>query len=354
VIIVGGGQSGLAAARALLDLGIDPLILEAGERPTGSWPRYYDSLRVFSPAAFSAFPGTPFPGDADDYPTRDQVAAYIAHYAESLGVEIRVRTRVETVRQVDGGFTVRTTDGEELSTPGLVAASGSFDNPYTPDIPGLDTFTGEVLHIADYQAPDPYDGKRVVVVGGANSAVQVGYELSEMAATTLATLDPLFLLDQRPDGRDLHHLLAETGFDDLPPAWLIHVIQGVPALDTGPYHQAVASGRLGRRDMFDRLDGDAVIWSDGSREPVDVILFATGYRPSLSYLHDLGALDADGMPLHTGGISTTHPGLVYVGLEFQRSFSSNTLRGVHRDAEHVARPLAAHVNGAAATLGFVA
>jgi putative flavoprotein involved in K+ transport len=76
-----------------------------------------------------------------------------------------------------------------------------------------------------------------------------------------------------------------------------------------------------------------------------------GYRPHLGYLGPLGALGG-GMPLHREGISTTHPGLVYVGLEFQRSFSSNTLRGVHRDAEHVIRPLAAHVLGAPAAVGL--
>lgn len=78
-----------------------------------------------------------------------------------------------------------------------------------------------------------------------------------------------------------------------------------------------------------------------------MLLFATGYRPHLDYLSPLGALDA-GMPLHSGGISATHPGLVYVGLEFQRSFSSNTLRGVYRDAGHVISPLVAHVRNAPA------
>jgi putative flavoprotein involved in K+ transport len=71
----------------------------------------------------------------------------------------------------------------------------------------------------------------------------------------------------------------------------------------------------------------------------------------LGYLQGLGALDETGLPLHVGGISVTHPGLVYVGLEFQRSFASNTLRGVHRDADYVVRPLAAHVRGAGAVLG---
>jgi putative flavoprotein involved in K+ transport len=73
---------------------------------------------------------------------------------------------------------------------------------------------------------------------------------------------------------------------------------------------------------------------------------ATGYRPSLGYLRELGALDADEAPIHVGGISSTHVGLVYLGLEFQRSFASNTLRGVSEDARAVIAPLAAWIRDA--------
>ncbi len=102
--------------------------------------------------------------------------------------------------------------------------------------------------------------------------------------------------------------------------------------------------------MFTALEGGSVVWPDGTREQADTVLFATGYRPNLDYLRPLGALDG-GMPRQSGGISAAHPGLVYVGLEFQRSFSSNTLRGVYRDAEHVTGPLSAHVRNAPAVIG---
>jgi len=104
--------------------------------------------------------------------------------------------------------------------------------------------------------------------------------------------------------------------------------------------------------MFTAFDTDGVIWPDGTREQVDTVVFATGYRPHLDYLRPLGALDGGGLPRHSGGISATHRGLVYLGLEFQRSFSSNTLRGVHRDAEHVIPPLTAHVRNAPAAVGL--
>ena len=104
--------------------------------------------------------------------------------------------------------------------------------------------------------------------------------------------------------------------------------------------------------MFDHLDGDRVVWSDGQTELVDAIILATGYKPSLEYLRELGALDELGAPVHVGGISVTHLGLVYVGLEFQRSFASNTLRGVSEDAREVIAPLVAWIRDAPGAIGL--
>jgi putative flavoprotein involved in K+ transport len=348
VVVVGAGQSGLAAARALRQRGLRPLVLEAGDGAAGSWPGYYDSLTLFSPATFSGMPDMPFPGDPDHYPARDEVAAYLRRYAATLDVEIRTRARVGAVETGDGrGFVVHVADGGSIEAAGVVAATGSFGNPYLPVLPGRQEFTGEVLHVAAYRNPKPYAGRRVVVVGGGNSAVQVGYELAEVATVSLATHRPLRFLPQIHDGHDLHHWLQVTGFDMLPPAWLAQFGDQTRVVDTGNYRAAVTSGLLGRLPMFTAFTAEGVVWPDGTAEKVDTVIFATGYRPDLDYLRPLGALDATGAPLHDGGVSATHPGLVYVGLEFQRSFSSNTLRGVARDAHHVAAPLAAYAGGAA-------
>lgn len=347
VVVVGGGQSGLAAARAVRQAGLRPLVLEANERAVGAWLDYYDSLTLFSPARYSGMPDLPFPGDPDHYPSRTEVADYLERYATTLDVEIRTAVRVDAVEPAQGAsYRVHTTSGEVIEAAGVVAASGSFGNPHLPLLPGRDTFAGEVLHVAAYRGPKPYAGKRIVVVGAGNSAVQVGHELAQFASVSLATRRPLRFLAQVHDGHDLHHWLNVTGFDALPPAWLARFVDQTLVLDTGAYRDAVTSGLLPRRPMFTAFTPEGVRWPDGTTEPVDVVIFATGYRPDVGYLRALGALDATGTPMHTGGVSVTHPGLVYVGLEFQRSFSSNTLRGVARDAAHVARPLAAYALGA--------
>lgn len=352
VVVIGGGQSGLAAVGALREHGIDPVVLEASGQAGGSWPCCYDSLTLFSPARFSALPGLPFGGDGDRYPHRDEVADYLARYAEHLGVEVRTHMRVEAVESGGAGFVVRTADGRSVTAAGVVAATGAFTGPVRPALPGQGGFTGRLLHVAEYRSPERYTGKRVVVVGGGNSAVQVGYELAGVARVTLAGRAPIRFLPQLRDGKDIHHWLTGAGFDHLPPEWLAHVVGGALVLDAGRYEDALAAGRMERRPMFTALDGDAVVWADGTRESVDVVLLATGYRPGLDYLKPLGALTPDGAPLHSGGISATHPGLVYLGLEFQRSFASNALRGVAADAGHVVPPLVAHVRGAPAAVGL--
>lgn len=354
VVVVGAGQSGLAAAKALRDLSVPAVILEAGDQPAGSWPRYYDSLRAFSPVEFNSMPGVPFPGAPERYPTRDEVADYLQGYAAWLDVDLQTHTRVQTIRQDAAGFEVHTADGRSLRAAGIVAASGSFDNPVRPHIPGEETFAGELLHVVDYRNPTRFHGRRVIVVGAGDSAAQVANELAAVATVSLAARHPVRFIPQHLGGRDIHYWLRETGFDALPAGWLTKITGRALVTDSVGFAQTLAEGAVDQRPMFVALDGNDVVWPGGRREAVDAIIFATGYRPSLGYLRELGALDSDGAPIHDGGVSATHLGLVYVGLEQQRSYASNTLRGVSGDARAVIAPLAAWIRGAPAAVGLAA
>ncbi|OLZ45982.1 flavin-containing monooxygenase [Amycolatopsis keratiniphila] len=334
-IIVGGGQAGLAAAHALRTRGLRPVILEAGAEPVGSWPRYYDSLTLFSPARYSSLPGLAFPGDPERYPRRDEVVDYLRRYASCLDTDIRTGHHVETVTHDDGVFAVHAAGEAALTAPILIAASGGFSRPFRPELPGMDTFTGTLLHSSEYRSPGSFAGQRVVVVGAGNSAVQIATELAAHARVTLATRAPVKFAPQRPFGKDVHFWSAAVGFDHLPIGHLLKKPLTSPVNDPGIYTTAIRQGRPDQRRMFTTIDGDTVVWPDGTREHVDTILLATGFRPGLSYLDGLGALARDDRPLHDRGLSTTHPGLAYVGLEWQRSFASATLRGVGRDAHYV-------------------
>ncbi|PFG69074.1 putative flavoprotein involved in K+ transport [Propionibacteriaceae bacterium ES.041] len=347
LIVVGGGQSGLAAARAGREQGWEPVVLEAGPEPVGSWPRYYDSLRLFSPRRFSAFPGHPFPGDPDGYPGRDEVVDYLRGHARSLDVEIRNGARVVGVAADGPSLAVELADGSGLVGDALIAASASFGNPHVPTIPGREAFGGRVLHVADYRSPGEFSDRRVVVVGAGNSAVQVAHELADHAKTSLAVRDRVRFAPQVIAGKDLHWWLKVTRADLLPPSVLARLVTGTPVIGTDKYRKALEAGRPDQRPMFAAFASDCVVWPDGSQEQVDAVVFATGYRPHLPYLRSLGVLDEAGMPRHERGLATGVPGLGFLGLDFQRSFSSNTLRGVHRDAGYVVGALAKQPRGAA-------
>jgi putative flavoprotein involved in K+ transport len=336
LVIVGGGQSGLATAATALAAGLHPVLLEQSTETVGSWPRYYDSLRAFSPAGSCGLPGRRFPGDPHRYPTRDEIADYLRNYRDSLDVDIRTGHHVHSVCTGADGFLVRTTGGE-LHTRTLIAATGMFGNPHRPTLPGAG-FAGRVLHAAEYRTPAAFHGQRVIVVGGGNTAVQIAVDLTGTAEVTLATRGPIRWQRQRRWGRDIHWWLDRTGLDTAPIGSLLRG-RTSPVLDDGQHQSRIGDGRPRHRSMFRRLDGTTASWADGSTDRVDTIILATGYRPDLPYLQGLGALDGAGRPHHRHGVSTTVPGLGFVGLEYQRSISSATLRGVGRDAQTVLRRL---------------
>src|SRR5262245_1715887 len=110
-IVIGGGQAGLAAGYHLKRARLRFAILEAAPRPGGSWPAYFDSLKLFSPARYSALPGLPFPGDPGRYPLRDEVTAYLRDYAERFALPVIANSRVEQVRFAAGSFEITTAGG---------------------------------------------------------------------------------------------------------------------------------------------------------------------------------------------------------------------------------------------------
>lgn len=191
VLVIGAGQAGLATGWHLQRAGVRFLLLEATERASGAWRGYYDSLELFSPAAYSGLPGLPFPGLPGHYPQRDEVVAYLEAYASHVHLPIRYRQRVQEVRRENEHFLVRTEDGTLYAARALIAASGTFGQPYTPALPGLADFKGRRLHSAEYRRPQGDEGQRVVVVGGANSGGQIACELAGVASVTLATRRPI-------------------------------------------------------------------------------------------------------------------------------------------------------------------
>lgn len=355
-IVIGAGQAGLAAGYHLMRAGRRFLILEAGSEPTGSWASYYESLKLFSPARFSSLPGRAYPGDSERYPTRDETIAYLKDYAQHFALPIQFGFAVESVvRRDDGLFMVTAADGRAIQAQTLIVATGSFHEPNLPSVIGQDIYGGQVLHSMAYTEPSSFAGKRVVVVGAANSAVQIGTELSAVAKVTLAVRRPPNLIRQRWLGKDVHFWWWLFGLDTAAPStWRgaifkrLHAGNGPSVLDLGIYRQALKEGRPEILPMFERFTPSGVVWPDGTEERVDAVIFATGFKPNVGFLAALPTLSHSGAPVHRGGASPAVPGLYFLGLSYQRTSASATLRGVGSDAKvviqavqgHLARPLA--------------
>jgi putative flavoprotein involved in K+ transport len=333
-IVIGAGQAGLAAGYHLQQAGLRFLILEANDKLGGSWPCFYDSLLLNSPARYSSLPGLPFPGDPERYPRRDEAVAYLRDYAAHFALPVVTGAQVVQIERTGRYFRVITGEGCYL-TRTVVAATGFFGRPNLPEIPGQIRFKGQRLHAAYYRRPEPFRGQHIVVVGGGNAAVQIGVELAQVARVTLATRHPIHYLPQRLFGRDIHFWLDLTGLDRT--QWLGD--KAAPVFDRGIYRAAITAGRPDWQPMFERFTANGVVWPDGRHETIDTVIFATGYQPNLPYLAGLGALDSAGHVLQRKGASLTVPGLYYVGLPRQRNAASATLRGVGPDARIVVNQL---------------
>ncbi len=339
VLVIGAGQAGLAAGYHLQRANLSFAVLEGASELGGSWPHYYDNLELFSPAGRSSLPGLPFPGKPQHYPARDEVVAYLRHYADHFDLPIITDVHVTRVEQTVQGFRAITNRGTVYHTRSIIAATGAFHRSYLPQLPGQETFAGRVLHAATYRNPAPFHGQRVVVVGAGNSAIQIGVELAKVAHVTLATRAPIRFRRQKLLGQDIHHWAWLLGLDRLPLGVFTAHAVSIGVLDTGVYQSAIAAGNPGRRPMFTHFIPRGVAWANGLEEPVDAVIYATGYRPNLDYLADIGALDADGQPYHRRGVSTTVPGLAYVGLANQWTYASATIRGVGPDAAYIVQRL---------------
>lgn len=337
-IVVGAGQAGLAAAYHLQQNGLQFLVLEASKQTAGSWPHYYDSLTLFSPARFSSLPGLKFPGDGDRYPHKDEVISYLIDYAKHFQFPIQTGVKVTDIKQKGSNFEIVTSKKEAFFAKTLISATGAFSSPYIPKISNQDLFQGEVIHSYQYKNEQAYQNKRIVIVGGGNSAVQIGYELAQFARVSLATRKPISFVPQVILGKDVHFWFDQLGIDRF--SFTKSLATKTNVLDRGIYKEAIANNKPDQRPMFTSFTEKGVIWDDGQEEEVDVVIFATGYRYNMEYLTSLqDAVDEAKNPIHNRGISETVPGLYYVGLAGQRNFASATLRGVGADAKYVVKHL---------------
>ncbi len=342
-VVIGAGQAGLATGYHLARRGQDFVVLEAADAVGTSWRQRWDSLRVFTPARFTHLPGMVFPADPQDCPGKDAVADYLRAYAETFGLPVELRTRVESVQQDGKAFEV-TAGRRRWRASSVVLASGAHTARVTPNL-ARDLHPRRVtqLHAAEYRRPDQVPEGPVLVVGAGNSGAEIALDL----ATDTTAERQVFLA-----GRDVGHI-PQLG------PWTYPMMQrlGRPgaALSERALHgrgdplgrvrpgQLEAAGVQRLPPVTGARDGLPLL-ADGRVVTAAAVVWCTGLRPDYSWLR-LDAIDHDGRLQHRGGVVASQPGLYAVGLPYQRSITSHLLGGVGDDAKHITKHIASrHFN----------
>jgi putative flavoprotein involved in K+ transport len=202
VVVIGGGQSGLAVGYYLRRTGLDFVILDAGSEPGGAWRRGWESLRLFSPARWSSLPGWIMPGGPDWYPGRDDFVRYMTEYEQRYDMPVQRPVLAKAVRHEGDRLAIETDRGTWLARA-VVSATGTWGAPVIPCYPGQESFRGEQVHSAEYTSPVPFIGKRVLVVGGGNSGAQIVADLADYADVTWVTRREPVFMQEDVDCRDL-------------------------------------------------------------------------------------------------------------------------------------------------------
>jgi putative flavoprotein involved in K+ transport len=350
VVVVGGGQAGLAMAWHLAQQGRRFLVLEAAHELGQAWRSRWDSLKLFTPAQYDALPGMAFPAPADTYPTKDPVADYLQAYAAAFDLPVRLNARVTRLSKTDDGFEVRTADSTYRAGQ-VVVATGPFQVPFVPPLAGRFDPSVTQLHSTDYRNPRALPERPVLVVGGGNSGFQIAEELAVTRTVDLSIATAYPMLPQRLAGRDLFWWLARLGL-------LRVTVTSRPGRRMSRRDFVIGTNRrrLERKGVRFRprlvdAQGRTVRFADHSLlEDVGVVVWATGYRPDYDWIH-LPDVVREGHVVHRRGV-TEVPGLYFLGLSWQHTRGSALLGFVNDDAAYLADRIATSLGTAgSATAG---
>jgi dimethylaniline monooxygenase (N-oxide forming) len=363
VAIVGSGPGGIIAARYLAHHGFDPVIFEQSDDIGGQWNARSPASGVWSSMVtntsrlltcfsdLSHRPTTPL------FPSNEEMFSYLHRYIERFGLFSRLRlcTRVELIERSlnDGKWKIQfRSNGSEPKTeifPYVVVASGRFNKPFIPSLPGLESFAGSqgVIHGFQYKNPASFRGKRVLIAGCANSALEIASDLAMLGASRVVStfrrqryIVQKLIAGVPSDAIAFTRFAALTG--EVTPTevagkkmqeYVLRVF-GSPdqfgALEPSGdfatvgralsqhYLPLVAEGRIIVKPWIDKIAGQTIHFTDGTCEEFDAIIFGTGFDLNLPFLNPEISrslnLEAKHIDLHKFTFHPDWPGLAFVGL----------------------------------------
>ncbi|HXE44228.1 MAG TPA: NAD(P)-binding domain-containing protein [Conexibacter sp.] len=350
VCVIGAGSSGIAAAKALHERAIPFDCFEKSDRVGGNWvfgnkngmSSAYRSLHINTSRERMEYPGFPMPKSYPDFPHHTQIAAYFDAYVDRFGLREHIEFETGVAhcqREADGTWTVALDTGETRRYDALVVANGHHWDPRWPEPPFPGRFDGEQVHAHFYVDNEPFKGRRVVVVGIGNSAMDIAVESSFVAERTwLSSRRGAHVIPKYLFGRPLDQIGVNRFTGALPWAFRKAIFTtfyrvGVgdmtdyglprPDHDLGDAHPTISADFLNRiahgevswKPNIAELLGDRVRFEDGSVEQVDTIVHCTGYKVTFPFF-DTGFISApdNDLPLFRRVFHPDLDNVFFVGL----------------------------------------
>ncbi len=370
VLVLGAGPAGLATSQQLERRGIAHRVLERGDQVGHSWAHLYHSLRLHTGKRMSSLPGLPFPRSYPVFIPRHAFWEYLRDYADRFALPVETGSPVSGVRFDHGRWVVTVHGGRggveggggrSFTARALVVATGNIANPQVPPFVGRERFRGRIAHSIEYRQPEPYVGRRVLVVGVGNSGAEIGSELARAGARVTiavrsgANVVPLTLFGVpiqyvsywvRKLPRPLQELLVAavgkvTELRRGPPVLPRPAHSPLEAIPVIGFHlvDAIRAGLVTVAPGVAEFTETGATFTDGSHAAFDDVILATGFAPALAPFGDLIRKDARGFALRHGRVaSADHPGLYFVGHNYD---ATGGLHNINRDARAVARLVAA-------------
>ena len=353
-VVVGAGPAGLAASRELAARGVEHIVLERGEIGD-SWRRYYDGLVLHTGRHLSSLPGVPFNRSDPLFVPRDRFVRYLEDYAVRLRLPVRAGIAVTSARRDAGGWSVETSQGPWRARV-LLVATGIAASPVIPILPGAGGFAGRIRHSIEYRRPEPFAGRRVLVVGAGNSGGEIAAELARVASpVSIAIRSGVVVVPREILGipsqylgmliRRLPGALAGPLVGAATALRARRLPAELPRSSASPLHEvpligmhlpdAIRAGDVRVRPGVVGFEDALVRFADGTADPFDDVVMATGFRAAIDWLEGVVGRDDRGFARRADRVtSTDQPGLYFVGHEYD---VSGGLANIRRDAPTAAR-----------------
>ena len=336
VIIIGAGQAGLSTAYYLKRKGFDPLILDANAHFGGSWQHAWDSLKLFSPKAYSSLSGYMMPNTEDAYPSKAEMVAYLGKYEQRYQFRVNRPVSVLNVHFSDDIYTLETDQGT-FQTQYLVSATGNFSGKISPQFSGLSAFKGKQLHSSEYTNNEFLKGLNVAIIGSGNSGSQVLAEVSQVANTFWFTNRPLEYLADELDGRYLFELSTKRYYATLNGEEIDNTDDFSKIVMIDSVKDARSRGVLVKQEDIKNFTENAIVTAN-HKLPIDVVICCRGFKTQLNHLSGLN-LNLDVNQLSDDSHSNDYKSLWFVGYGEWSGFASATIIGVQKHAKKVAEQI---------------